>query len=87
MILPTKFLPPERSVIFIGGEILALLVETACTPSDIMDRLNTGRRVPIDFDMIALVISFLYAIGAVYQDDGTIHLTNKRKDHVNADRT
>jgi hypothetical protein len=88
MILPNKFLPPERSVIFIGGEILALLMASARTPSAILARLNVGRRIPVNFDTVALVVSFLYAIGAVEQIDGTIHLTSKpRKDDVNADRT
>lgn len=88
MILPNKFLPEERSVVFIGGEILALLMESARTPSDILACVNAGRRIPESFDMVALVLSFLYAIGAVDQIDGTMHLANKpQKDDSNADRT
>ncbi|MCV9964537.1 hypothetical protein OIU34_21845 [Pararhizobium sp. BT-229] len=79
ILLPTKYLPPERTVIFIGGEVLALLASGPLLPGVISDRINDGRRIPVNFDTVALVLAFLYAIGAVEADGETIRLTAQSK--------
>lgn len=77
IILPTKFLPAERSLVFIGGEIIALLASGPRSPEDISIHINDGRKIPESFDMIALALSFLYVIGAIDEGDGMIHLVNQ----------
>lgn len=77
MILPTKFLPAERSLVFIGGEIIALLASGPRSPEDISIHLNDGRSFPENFDTIALALSFLYTIGAIDEGGGMVRLVSQ----------
>lgn len=77
MILPSKFLPADRSLIVIGGEALAQLVGAPRTVSELWERTRAARPVGsshITFDWFALALSLLYAIGAVKLENGLIHL-------------
>jgi hypothetical protein len=73
-LLPTQFLPVERSVVFIGGEVLSLLASGPLLPQVVSERINDGRKIPASFDTVALVLSFLYAIGAVEAEGEMVRL-------------
>ena len=74
MILPAKHLPPERSLVGIGAEILQVL-SSAKTVSETWtvvreNRVETG--YPITFDWFVLALSWLYAISVVELSDGLL---------------
>jgi hypothetical protein len=76
MILPSKHLPPGRSLLGIGAEILSEL-EEARGPSELWERVRAGRAnkptvPPIAFDEFVLSLTFLHAISAVALKDGLI---------------
>jgi hypothetical protein len=61
MILPTKFLPAERSLIHVGGEVLVVLKDEPQTVSSAWDRLRSvERRYPLSFDWFAHAPVFGY---------------------------
>ena len=71
MILPTKHLPTERSLIAIGADIVGLLDEPKSVSKLWLDfqKLNKQRNLRLTFDWFTLAISMLYAIDAVEQSD------------------
>jgi hypothetical protein len=75
MILPSKHLRPDRSLIGIGGELLAELSE-ARTTSELWERTrrtsshNAGQ---LTFDWFVLALSFLYSIQAIDYSNGLIY--------------
>lgn len=71
MILPTKHLPTERSLIAIGADIVGLLDEPKSVSKLWLDfqKLNEQRNLRLTFDWFTLAISMLYAIDAVEQSD------------------
>lgn len=71
MILPTKHLPTERSLIAIGADIVGLLDEPKSVSKLWLDfqKLNEQRNLRLTFDWFTLAISMLYAIDAVEQTD------------------
>ncbi|HBJ36156.1 MAG TPA: hypothetical protein DDZ51_15680 [Planctomycetaceae bacterium] len=71
MILPTKHLPTERSLIAIGADIVGLLDEPKSVSRLWLDfqQLNEQRNLRLTFDWFTLAISMLYAIDAVEQTD------------------
>lgn len=71
MILPTKHLTTERSLIAIGGDILWLLNEPKSVSKLWMDfqTVNEQRNLRITFDWFTLALAMLYAIDAVEQSD------------------
>lgn len=74
MILPTKHIPEHRSLIGVGGTILALLSEREATVSGLWEefleiRGETGR---ISFDWFVLGLDLLFAMGAIELDRGVI---------------
>ncbi|MCO8123314.1 hypothetical protein NHH03_16310 [Stieleria sp. TO1_6] len=71
MILPTKHLPTERSLIAIGADIVGLLDEPKSVSKLWLDfqELNEQRNLRLTFDWFTLAISMLYAIDAVEQSD------------------
>ena len=74
MILPGKHLRPERSLIGIGGDILALL-EQDQTVSELWRRLQAQRasaKTAISFDWFVLSLSLLFATGAVGFERGLL---------------
>lgn len=82
MILPSKFLPAERSLIVIGGEILALVQDSPRSASEIWDHVRAGRSrtTPVlTFDWFALAISLLFAIGSIETKDGVVALRAERR--------
>ena len=71
MILPTKHLPTERSLIAIGADIVGLLDEPKSVSKLWLDfqKLNEQRNLRLTFDWFTLAISMLYAIDAVEPSD------------------
>ena len=72
MILPGKHLKPDRALLSIGGEILAVMGADA-TVSTIWDDVRALRAKregisPLPFDWFLLALSLLFAIGAVDLD-------------------
>ncbi len=77
MILPTKFLPAERSLIFIGGEALREIKHGPRTVSEVWEGVRASRRaagVVIGFDWFTLALTFLFATGMVEIRDGLLHV-------------
>jgi len=71
MILPGKHLKPDRALLSVGGEILAVMGESS-TVSEIWGRVRDLRSrreaaSPLPFDWFVLALSLLYAIGAIDQ--------------------
>ncbi|MDE3783403.1 MULTISPECIES: ABC-three component system middle component 6 [Sinorhizobium/Ensifer group] len=78
MILPTKFLPAERSLIVIGGEILVLLGDGPRSVSELWERIrgDKSRKYPVGYDWFTLALTLLYMIDAVDMKSGLIVLTH-----------
>lgn len=67
MILPGKHLKHDRSLIGVGGEILAA-IEDEYTVSELWEHVRRNRppaASPLSYDWFILSLSFLYAIGAI----------------------
>lgn len=76
MILPGKHLRHDRAMLGIGAEILAELDQPR-TVSELWEHVKAARgpkATPISFDWFVLSLSFLYAISAVDEDDGIVHI-------------
>jgi len=79
MILPSKKLPRDRALLFIGAQILRVL-QSPTTVSGVWDDLKTSRdpvlgytRLPYDWFVLAL--SFLYTTGAIELSRGRLRRT------------
>lgn len=70
MILPTKHIRLENSLLGIGNSILKLL-DSPKTVSDLWSRAES-QKVVNNFRRFTLTLSFLYTIGAVEYEDGFI---------------
>lgn len=80
MLLPTKRLPVERSLIVVGSRILRLLDEPK-TVSRVWEEMNRPRpeydnSTQLTFDWFVLGLDFLYAIQAIDIDQGRIRRMN-----------
>lgn len=68
MILPTKGISPERSLLGIGGDVLGIL-KHPMSVSEVWTiykrQANLGRRDFVSFDWFILALDLLYTIGAV----------------------
>lgn len=76
MILPTKHLRPDRSLIAIGGEILVLLSEPK-TVSRLWEEFRGVRSThaaPVTYEWFVLGIDLLFLLGAVRFDGGRVQL-------------
>lgn len=76
MILPTKRISPERSLLGIGADILALLSEPKTVSrlwSDLKE-YRTGRHETstVTFDWFILALDLLYGLDAINFDRGRI---------------
>ncbi len=77
MILPTKYLPHDRALISVGGEILKHLQEPR-TVSALWDCVRDAQQnkdvaALVSFDWFVLALNLLYAISAVEYKDGVIY--------------
>lgn len=80
MILPTKHLPTERSLLGIGAEILHLLDQPKTVSrlwTDIREhRGESASR--LSFDWFILSLNLLYAIGAIQMNRGRLSRRSER---------
>jgi hypothetical protein len=80
VILPTKHLQPERSLLAVGSDCLRLLDEpkTVSRLWDEFNRTRTGSWIGssrITFDWFILAVDLLFAIGAIDVARGTLQRT------------
>lgn len=78
MILPTKHLPQERSLIGIGGELLGLLDEKK-TVSALWSEFKRSRRnrgATITFDWFVLALDLLFMMNAITAVKGLVQRAN-----------
>lgn len=75
MILPTKHLPPRRSLIGVGG----LMLERLDQPRTITGLWDKARRIPDvgSFERFILALDFLFAIGAIEYDAGLLRRASR----------
>jgi hypothetical protein len=76
MILPTKHIRPERTLLAVGGELLGYLCEPA-TVSRVWDdfrgrRGAPGEQAPVSYDWFVLALDLLFMLGAVEFERGLI---------------
>ena len=74
MILPTKGITFDRSILGVGGDVLGIMAEKPIGISTLWERYVKYRRrhgcdAPVTFDWFVLTLDFLFAIGAVELDD------------------
>lgn len=73
MILPTKGITPDRSILAVGSDLLDLL-DSPLSVSNLWSRyLNLRKQLgferPVNFDWFVLTLDFLFSIGAINLDD------------------
>ena len=74
MILPTKGITPDRSILGVGGDILGLMREEPVGATTLWEwyvkyRRRRGFDAPVTFDWFVMALDFLFMIGAVGLDD------------------
>lgn len=80
MILPTKHLAAERSLIGVGAEILSQL-DGDRTVSELWARVQGSRdnsKAPLSFDWFVLSLTFLFSIHAVEFNRGILSRVGTR---------
>lgn len=75
MILPTKYLPPERSMIVLGARVLDLL-DRPRPISWLWERLSSDSKESqsLTYDWFILSLDFLHTVGAVEFDRGELRV-------------
>lgn len=79
MILPTKHLPQERSLVGIGGEVLGLLDQKK-TVSALWTEFKSSRldrKATITFDWFVLALDLLFMMNAITSEKGLIQRASK----------
>ena len=76
MILPTKHLGPERSLLAISAEVLSILDEPK-TVSRVWEEFSKSRsrvthRTPVSYDWFVLSLNLLFILGTVEFQAGRI---------------
>lgn len=74
MILPTKGIAPDRSILGVGGDVLGLMQDEPIGVSTLWGRYTKYRKrrglnAPVAFDWFILALDFLYMTGAIGLDD------------------
>ncbi len=69
MILPSKSIPPEKSLIAVGGCVLELLQESPLTVTSLWTKLHASesaaQAASASFEWFVLTLDMLYALGAI----------------------
>ncbi|CAM4173335.1 ABC-three component system middle component 6 [Kibdelosporangium persicum] len=82
MITPTKGVRPERSLLYLGGQILADLDEpttvSAAWEALARRREREGQEATITFDWFVLALDLLRAMGTIRLRDGLLVKAAKR---------
>lgn len=76
VILPGKHISADRSLMVVGGDILAVLVRPS-TVSEVWDavqlaRASRARATPLTYDWFVLALTFLFAISAIRMEGDKI---------------
>lgn len=76
MILPTKHLPADKSLLTLGAKVLEVLGEPRSV-SSLWDIIRSGRDEtfnarPIAYDWFILTLDLLFMLGAVHYERGRI---------------
>lgn len=76
MLLPTKGVGPDRALLTLGADVLALLQEPKTVSKlweDLQrDRLSRSARAKVSFDWFVLSLDVLFALGCVYLSKGKL---------------
>jgi hypothetical protein len=75
LILPTKHIPPQRSLVGVGALVLRHL-ERPQTVTNLWDRVRRDHDAPT-FERFVLALDLLYAIGAVGLNEGLLRKAGK----------
>jgi hypothetical protein len=83
VILPTKRISADRSLIAVGGDVLVLLSPEEKTVTQLwteFQRLRSERRAAaiVTYDWFVLALDLLFALGAVEWRDGVIRRSAAR---------
>ncbi|WP_343008518.1 ABC-three component system middle component 6 [Parolsenella catena] len=74
MILPTKGIASDRSILGVGGDVLEMMRDEPIGASTLWERYAKYRKkygydASVTFDWFVLALDFLFMIGAVELDD------------------
>lgn len=88
MILPTKHIRPDRALIGVGSELLALLQEPK-TASRLWDDFREARNsspgmAPVTYDWFVMSVNLLFMIGAVDLEGALIRKQIRQQTQVSA---
>ena len=76
MLLPTKGVSPDRALLTLGADVLALLKEPKTVSklwADIQsDRLNRSAFAKVSFDWFVLSLDVLFALGCIQLTKGKL---------------
>lgn len=74
MILPTKHIPENCSLLGVGGTVLSLLYEREVTVSSLWEGFREARREAgsVSFDWFILSLDLLFSMGSIRMDRGVI---------------
>lgn len=76
MILPTKHLSPERSIISVSSEVFELIGRRSTVSSiwaNLQEKHKASLRVgDVPYDWFILALDFLYIVGAIEEKQGLI---------------
>jgi ABC-three component (ABC-3C) system Middle Component 6 len=71
MVLPNKHLPLDRSLLYLGGEILRILSARPRSVSSAWENLRAEDQ-RTSFEQFTLATSLLFALGAVDFEEGNL---------------
>jgi len=71
MILPTKHISPEKSLLGVGAVVLKALREP-CTISELWEEVKNSPGVG-SFSRLVLALDLLYIMGAIELESGLLH--------------
>ncbi|MGO9268933.1 MAG: ABC-three component system middle component 6 [Terriglobia bacterium] len=71
MVLPNKHVPLDRSLVFLGSEILRILGERPRSVSTAWEQVRAQNN-KASFEQFTLAASFLFAVGAVELEGGNL---------------
>jgi hypothetical protein len=80
MILPTKYLPADRSLISVGADILKVVKEAPRSVSEVWERVSASRSphaTPLTYDWFLMAVTLLFAIGTVDLRQGLLTMILK----------
>lgn len=78
MILPTKHINNERSLLGVGADIIAIIQKRPETISSIWNKIRQKKKkTPISYRWFILSLDLLYIMGVIKIEQGLIRLVSK----------